>query len=89
MTNTQGFFQPTIKLLSEEKPRAVKVIPGNEKIVFVKWLPLHGDDNNNILTTMLINSVQFIGAVSKSRSDFIKNHNNKRKYPKMEDSDWK
>ena len=36
-----------------------------------------------------INSPAFFNQIEKTREDFIRDHNNYRKYPKIKEEDWK
>jgi len=46
-------------------------------------------DNEEPTTISLLNSVKFITFVEKTREGFRKNYNDLRKFPKMNDDDWK
>ena len=53
------------------------------------WGSLLGKNKKEIETASLLNSPKFIVYVEKVRQDFIANRSNFRKYPKLNESDWK
>jgi len=52
------------------------------------WGSLLGKENNEIVRDVLFNSPNFIAYIANVRQDFISNHANYRKYPKMNEKDW-
>ncbi len=89
MINSQGF------LLSDINPEQVvsrdlinlQSFP-SYRIVKAIWGSLLGKDNQELLKQSLYMNSQFISYVVKTREDFINDHANFQKYPKMNESDW-
>lgn len=88
MTNAQSFSYPNINLKFDRSLIAPSAFP-MFKVGKLIWGSLLGKDNKELMITSLFNSPKFITYVEKTRQDFIKNHNNLRKYPKLNKSDWK
>lgn len=88
MTNAQLFSYPNINLKFDKTLIASNAFP-TFKVGKLIWGSLLGKDNKELMIALLFNSPKFITYVEKTRQDFIKNHNNLRKYPKLNKSDWK
>lgn len=87
MTNAQLFSYPNINLKFDKTLIASSAFP-TFKVGKLIWGSLLGKDNKELMIISLLSNPKFITYVEKTRQDFIKNHNNFRKYPKLDESDW-
>lgn len=87
MTNVQLFPYPKVNLKFNKDLIAPDVIP-DVKIKLI-WERLLGKDNKELIITSLVNSVKFSIFVEKTKEEFKNNYSDLRKFPKMNDDDWK
>lgn len=61
----------------------------NFNVLTITWSSLLGMGNEELLKLAIFNNSKFIAFVTQTRKDFKLNHKNYRKYPKMNEKDWK
>jgi len=89
MTNLQTFpYSEVNKPWFDENLPKIDALPDIE-ITKIYWGNLLGEDNKEIIASALYNSPQLASYIDKTRQDFIKNHANLSKYPKLSENDWK
>ena len=88
MTNAQLFSYPNVNLKFNKDLIAPNAIP-NVEIRQIIWESLLDETNTELTITSLLNSVRFVTFVEKTREEFKKNYKDLRKFPKMNDDDWK
>lgn len=97
MTNAQSFSYPSTHPTFNKDLIAPNAIP-NVKIRQIIWENLLDETNTELtitserttsLRSKLLNSVRFSIFVEKTREEFKKNYSDFRKFPTMNDDDWK
>lgn len=88
MTNLLPFSYPNFKT-AVSKDLIAPNISQVYKVGKTIWGSLLGKDNKELTTISLLNSVKFIAFVDKTRETFKKDYDNLRRFPKMNDQDWK
>lgn len=86
MTNSQLFSYPNIR--TDFNKDLVESSSFPFRVGKLIWGSLLGKNNRELTIDSLLNSSKFIEYVKKARRDFIKDSNNFRKYPKLDESDW-
>lgn len=88
MINSQLFSYPEFNLKLDKGLIDPNAFPGVEKVNVI-WGSLLGKNNKELLTISLLKAQKFATFVEKTREEFRKNHSDLRKFPKMNDDDWK
>ena len=88
MTNAQLFSYPNVNLKFNQDLIAPNAIP-NVEIIKIIWKSLLDETNTELTITSLLHSVRFATFVEETREEFKKNYKDLRKFPKMNDDDWK
>lgn len=88
MINTQGFLYPNIRIGFNKDLADLGSFP-TLRLGKTIWGRLLDKNDNELIIDSLLSSPKFITYVEKTRQDFIKNHNNFHKYPKLDENDWK
>ena len=90
MTNAQLFSYPNVNLAFNKDLIAPNAIPNVEiKQIQIIWESLLDETNAELITTSLLQSVRFTAFVDKTRGKFKKDYEDLRKFPKVNDDDWK
>lgn len=90
MINPQPFTKyPPVNVKFTRNLMDTSAIPGLETVqARVIWGSLLGMENRDVEERILLNSPEFVGYIEQTTRDFVENHNNLRKFPRFEDSDW-
>lgn len=88
--NIQGFFPARINIKLDEYLGFSNIFPRlKAEMTRITWTNLLGMDDKTLTIASLVNSPKFNASVQETRENFKSNHTNLRKFPKMNESDWK
>ncbi len=90
INNVQGFFPARTNVGVDRYLRFPNIFPNiGIRIVQTKWTNILGADDKTLIRASLVNSSKFNVFVQETREDFRSNCANLRRFPKMNEGDWK
>lgn len=88
--NIQGFFPARIDVKVNKYLGFPNIFPHlRGRAIQIIWTNILGIDDKTLIAVSLVNSPKFRIFVQETREDFKSNNTNLRRYPKMNESDWK